>query len=40
MRGDRIIERPGGDLLALTEDADPVLAELWDDPRDASYDEV
>ena len=26
------------DLTALTERADPVLAELWDNPKDAAYD--
>jgi uncharacterized protein (DUF1778 family) len=26
------------DLAALTERADPVLAALWDNPRDAAYD--
>jgi len=26
------------DLLALTEEADPVLARLWNNPRDAAYD--
>jgi uncharacterized protein (DUF1778 family) len=40
MRGDGINERPAGDLLALTEDADPVLAALWDNPKDAAYDDV
>ena len=28
------------DLLALTARADPVLAELWDNPKDAEYDGV
>ncbi|HEY3119364.1 MAG TPA: hypothetical protein VGL15_01985 [Vicinamibacteria bacterium] len=28
------------DLLALTARADPVLAELWDNPKDAKYDDV
>lgn len=27
-------------LLALTAAADPVLAELWDNPRDAAYDQL
>lgn len=26
------------DLLALTAEADPVLARLWNNPRDAAYD--
>ena len=28
------------DLVALTERADPVLADLWDNPRDAAYDKL
>ena len=28
------------DLLALTERADPVLAELWDNRRDSEYDRL
>jgi len=28
----------GEGLLTLTEKADPVLAELWDNPKDAAYD--
>jgi len=28
----------GGGLLTLTAKADPVLAELWDNPKDAAYD--
>jgi hypothetical protein len=28
----------GEELLALTAKGDPVLAELWDNPRDAAYD--
>ena len=42
-----IDERPREDLgdegegvLALTAKADPVLAELWDNPKDAEYDRV
>jgi uncharacterized protein (DUF1778 family) len=27
-------------MLALTARADPVLAELWDNPRDAEYDRL
>lgn len=27
-------------LLALTADADPVLSELWDNEKDASYDQL
>jgi len=29
-----------GGMLALTAKADPVLAELWDNPRDAEYDRL
>jgi hypothetical protein len=28
------------EVLALTGKADPVLADLWDNPRDAKYDRV
>ncbi len=28
------------EILALTVDADPVLAELWDNPQDAAYEEI
>jgi hypothetical protein len=27
-------------LLSLTADADPVLARLWDNPKDAEYDRI
>jgi hypothetical protein len=30
----------GEGLLALTFQADPVLAELWDNPKDAAYDGI
>jgi uncharacterized protein (DUF1778 family) len=30
----------GEDALALTAKADPVLAELWDNPKDAAYDRL
>lgn len=33
-------EVSAADLTALNERADPVLAELWDNPKDAAYDEV
>lgn len=29
-----------GDLVALTERADPALADLWDNPKDAAYDKL
>ena len=28
------------DLLALTSEADPVLAEVWDNAKDAAYDRI
>ena len=31
-------ELASADLAALTERADPMLAALWDNPRDAAYD--
>jgi uncharacterized protein (DUF1778 family) len=40
---DRLQEDLGDEsagMLALTAKADPVLAELWDNPRDAAYDRV
>jgi hypothetical protein len=33
-----IIDLGRDELLALTAEADPVLAKLWDNPRDAAYD--
>ena len=33
-------EALAGDLVALSERADPVLAELWNNPQDAAYDEL
>lgn len=38
LRGDLGDESEG--MLALTARADPVLAELWDNPRDAAYDRL
>ena len=35
---DLVDELTATDLAALTERADPVLAALWDNPRDAAYD--
>ena len=38
---DRLREELGGDgLVALTAKADPVLAALWDNERDAAYDRL
>ena len=33
-------ELAAADLVALNERADPVLADLWDNPRDAEYDKL
>jgi len=33
-------ELSAADLLALSERTDPVLAELWDNPKDAAYDKL
>ena len=33
-------EVAAADLVALNERADPVLAHLWDNPKDAAYDEL
>jgi len=38
LREDLADERDG--LLGMTKTADPVLAELWDNPRDAEYDRL
>lgn len=40
LRQDLADERAAGDLIALTEEADPVLADLWDNPKDAAYDKL
>ncbi len=37
---DDLREDAAADLLALRESVDPVLAELWDNPLDAAYDEL
>lgn len=33
-------DETSADLVALRASADPVLAELWDNPADAAYDEL
>jgi uncharacterized protein (DUF1778 family) len=40
LKRDLAEELSSADLLALNERADPVLAELWDNPRDAAYDKL
>jgi len=37
---DGIDEHAGGHLVALTEESDPVLARVWDNPADAAYDDL
>jgi uncharacterized protein (DUF1778 family) len=34
------LDNDTGGLLSLTAVADPVLADLWDNPRDAAYDDL
>ena len=38
--GDDLAGEMPTDLLALRASADPVLAELWDNPEDAGYDDL
>ena len=40
LKHDLADELSAADLIALTERADPVLAKLWDNPKDAAYDEL
>jgi len=40
LKKDLVSDPASGDLAALTEQADPVLAELWNNPRDAAYDKL
>ena len=40
LRRDLADESSAAALVALTERADPVLADLWDNPRDAAYDDL
>ncbi len=37
---DLVHDLSAADLVALNERADPVLADLWDNPRDAAYDKL
>ena len=37
---DDLVDETPGDMSALKASADPVLAELWDNPADAAYDEL
>jgi len=38
LKHDLADELPAASLVALNERADPVLAALWDNPKDAAYD--
>ena len=38
LKHDLADEASATDLVALNERADPVLADLWDNPKDAAYD--
>ena len=38
LRRDLADETPAADFVALHERDDPVLADLWDNPKDAAYD--
>jgi hypothetical protein len=38
LKRDLADELSSGDLVALTERDDPVLADLWDNPKGAAYD--
>jgi hypothetical protein len=40
LKHDLADELSAADLVALTERADPVLADLWDNPKDAAYDKL
>lgn len=39
-RQDNLPDETSDDLVALRASADPVLAELWDNPDDAAYDDL
>jgi uncharacterized protein (DUF1778 family) len=40
LKQDLADELSAGDLVALNERADSVLADLWDNPKDAAYDKL
>ena len=40
LKEDLVNDASAGDLAALNERADPVLADLWDNPKDAAYDKL
>lgn len=37
---DGIDDHAAGHMVALTEESDPVLARVWDNPADAAYDDL
>ncbi len=37
---DDLVDETSGDAFALKAPSDPVLAELWDNPADAAYDDL
>jgi uncharacterized protein (DUF1778 family) len=40
LKEDLVNDSSAADLIALNERADPVLADLWDNPKDADYDKL
>jgi uncharacterized protein (DUF1778 family) len=40
LKEDLVNDSSAVDLVALNERADPVLADLWDNPKDAAYDKL
>ena len=40
LKHDLADELSAADLVALNERADPVLADLWNNPKDAAYDKL
>ncbi len=40
LKHDLVDELSAADLVALNERADPVLAALWNNPKDAAYDKL
>ena len=40
LKHDLVEERSAGDLAALSEHGDAVLADLWNNPKDAAYDKL
>jgi uncharacterized protein (DUF1778 family) len=40
LKEDLVNDSSAADLIALNERTDPVLADLWDNPKDAAYDKL